>query len=63
MQALAEYQRMIITAFQEVENALIAVLSLAETRRIQLGSVVQLYKAFGGWPPEARGEAESTSGS
>lgn len=106
-QALAQYQRIIITAFQEVENALIAVqktrerqaaqerqvaalqsalgfatqryhggrasyldvltaqrnlyvaeLSLAETHRLQLASVVQLYKALGGgWSPENLGQA------
>jgi multidrug efflux system outer membrane protein len=103
-QALATYRRTILDAFQEVENALIAVqkarekrsaqeqqvaalqsalgfamqryqggrasyldlltaqrglysaeLSLADTRRAQLTSMVQLYKALGGgWSPETR---------
>lgn len=103
-QVLAAYQRTILSAFQEVENALIAVqktrekrqsqeqqvealrsaldfaaqryqggrasyldvltaqrnlftaeLSLADTRRAQLTSTVQLYKALGGgWSPEGR---------
>jgi multidrug efflux system outer membrane protein len=102
-QALAAYQRTILSAFQDVENALIAVqkarekreaqeqqvaalqsalgfamqryqggrasyldvltaqrnlftaeLSLADTRRAQLTSIVQLYKALGGgWSPQA----------
>jgi multidrug efflux system outer membrane protein len=108
-QALASYQRSILSAFQDVENALIAVhksrekraaqeqqvealhsafdfamqryrggrssyldlltaqrslfaaeLSLAETRRVQLTSVVQLYKALGGgWSPEEPGHFTS----
>ncbi len=101
-QALAQYQQSVLTAFREVEDALIAVrtarlqsdsqqqqvmalqsalklaelrykgglanyldvlvarrslfdaeLALASTRRFQLASVVQLYKALGGgWSPE-----------
>jgi multidrug efflux system outer membrane protein len=103
-QALASYQRTILAAFQDVENALIAVqksrekravqeqqvealhsaltfatqryqggrasyldlltaqrnlysaeLSLADTRRVQLTSMVQLYKSLGGgWLPEGQ---------
>ncbi len=103
-QALAAYQRTVLSAFQDVENALIAVqkarekrtaqqqqvealqsaltfatqsyqggrasyldvltaqrnlftaeLSLADTRRAQLTSMVQLYKALGGgWSPDER---------
>jgi outer membrane protein, multidrug efflux system len=103
-QALAQYQQTILSAFQDVENALIAVqksrekrdaqeqqvaalqsalgfaaqryqvgrasyldvltaqrnlytaeLSLAETRRAQLTSMVQLYKALGGgWSPDGQ---------
>lgn len=38
----------------------VAELSLAETRRIQVVSVVQLYKAFGGgWSPRGAGEPAS----
>lgn len=103
-QALAAYQRTVLLAFQDVENALIAVqkagekrtaqqqqvealqsaltfatqryqggrasyldvltaqrnfftaeLALADTRRAQLTSIVQLYKALGGgWSPDER---------
>lgn len=111
-QALAAYQRTILSAFQDVENALIAVqkardkrsaqeqqvealqsalgfasqryqggrasyldvltaqrnlfgaeLALADTRRAQLTSTVQLYKALGGgWSPEERsGSAPRTA--
>jgi multidrug efflux system outer membrane protein len=106
-QAFATYQRTILLAFQDVENALIAVqksrekreaqeqqvaalqsalgfamqryqggrasyldvltaqrnlftaeLSLADTRRLQLTSMVQLYKALGGgWSPEEQSSA------
>jgi multidrug efflux system outer membrane protein len=108
-QAVARYEKAVITAFKEVDDALIAVqnsreqreapeqqvaalqsafrfadmryqggrasyldvlttqrslfdaeLSLARTRRTQLVSVVQLYKALGGgWSPPARQEAEA----
>jgi multidrug efflux system outer membrane protein len=108
-QALARYQKAILTAFQEVEDGLIAVqktrerrvaqeqqvtalqsalkfagqryeggrasyldvltaqrnlfdaeLALAKTRRAQLVSVVQLYKALGGgWSPPAPSGAEA----
>ena len=107
--ALAQYQKKILTAFKEVEDALITVqksrerrqaqeqqvqalqsalglatqryqggranyldvlttqrnmfdaeLALAKTRRAQLVSVVQLYKALGGgWSPAAPSEAEA----
>jgi multidrug efflux system outer membrane protein len=115
-QALVSYERTILSAFENVENALITVeksrekraaqeeqvealqsalslatyryqggrasyldlltaqrnlfsaeLSLAETRRVQLTSVVQLYKALGGgWSPKEPGlvtsEAAQVSG-
>ena len=107
-QALAQYEKTVLTAFKEVEDALIAVqktreqrealeqqvvalrsalrlanlryegglasyldvltaqrslfdseLALAKTRRAQLVSVVQLYKALGGgWQPQGAGYAE-----
>jgi outer membrane protein, multidrug efflux system len=111
-QALAQYQQSVLTAFREVEDALIAVrtarlqsdsqqqqvtalqsalklaelrykgglanyldvlvarrslfdaeLSLASTRRLQLASVVQLYKALGGgWSPDMQSAEVSKKG-
>jgi outer membrane protein, multidrug efflux system len=110
--AVAQYRKTILTAFQEVEDALIAVqktgeqrtaleqqvtalrsaytladfryqggrasyldaltaqrdlfnseLALAHTRRVQLISVVQLYKALGGgWTPEMAGKKTQAAG-
>jgi outer membrane protein, multidrug efflux system len=111
-QALAQYQQAVLTAFREVEDALIAVrtarlqsdsqqqqvtalqsalklaelrykgglanyldvlvarrslfdaeLALASTRRLQLASVVQLYKALGGgWSPDMQTAEVSKKG-
>ncbi|QPD05520.1 MAG: RND efflux system, outer membrane factor lipoprotein [Candidatus Nitrospira kreftii] len=111
-QALAQYQQSVLTAFREVEDALIAVrtarlqsdsqqqqvtalqsalklaelrykgglanyldvlvarrslfdaeLALASTRRLQLASVVQLYKALGGgWSPDMQSAEVSKKG-
>jgi multidrug efflux system outer membrane protein len=110
--AIAQYRKTVLTAFQEVEDALIAVqkaaqqrtaleqqvaalesaykladfryqggrasyldvltaqralfdseLALARTRRAQLNSVVQLYKALGGgWSPEMGGKKSQAAG-
>jgi outer membrane protein, multidrug efflux system len=111
-QALAQYQQSVLTAFREVEDALVAVrtarlqsdsqqqqvtalqsalklaelrykgglanyldvlvarrslfdaeLALASTRRLQLASVVQLYKALGGgWSPDVQSAEVSKKG-
>ena len=48
----------VLTAQRDLFNAELA---LASTRRAQLVSIVQLYRALGGgWSPEGPGEAVST---